>query len=139
MSTGENKSIAKRFIQIWGNGNLDIIDELADPLITVNYPVLPQIINGKKMFKKVMEGFRIAFPDSSLEIEEVIAENDNVVIGWTFSGTHKGNLSSIPATNKRVKWTGITIYQIIDGKVVKEKGEEDFLGFLRQIGVVTQF
>lgn len=85
-----------------------------------------------------MESFRLAFPDSDLQIEEEIAENDKVVIRWSFSGTHQGILLGIPATGKKVKWTGITIYQIVDGKVMEERGEEDFLGFFRQIGLVPQ-
>lgn len=83
-----------------------------------------------------MENFRSAFPDSRLIADEVIAEGDKVVIRWSFSGTHQGTLLNLPASGKTVKWTGITIYRIIDRKVVEERGEEDFLGFLRQIGVV---
>ena len=90
------------------------------------------------MFRQVMEGFRSAFPDSDLCIEEEIAEDDKVVIRWNFSGTHQGNLLGIPATGKKVSWTGITIYRIVDGKVEEERGEEDFLGFFRQIGLVLQ-
>ena len=138
MSIEENKAIARRFIQVWGKGNLDIIDELADPSLSVQYPIMHQIIRGSKMFRQVMENFRSSFPDSDLQIEEEIAEDDKVVIRWSFSGTHKGSLLGIPATQKRVNWTGITIYRIVEGKVVQERGEEDFLGFLRQIGVVPQ-
>ena len=138
MSTQENKPIARRFIQVWGKGNLDIIDELAAPSLSVQYPAMPQIIRGSKTFRKVMENFRSAFPDSDLQIEEEIAEDDKVVIRWIFSGTHQGGLLGIPATGKKVKWTGITIYQIVDGKVIEERGEEDFLGFFRQIGLVPQ-
>jgi len=138
MSTQENKTIARRFIQIWGKGNLDIIDELAAPSLSVQYPAMPQVIRGSKTFRKVMENFRSAFPDSDLHIEEEIAEDDKVVIRWGFSGTHQGSLLGIPATGKKVKWTGITIYQIVDGKVMEERGEEDFLGFFRQIGLVPQ-
>ena len=138
MSTQENRTIARRFIQVWGKGDLDIIYELAAPSLSVQYPAMPQVIRGSKAFRKVMENFRSAFPDSDLHIEEEIAEDDKVVIRWSFSGTHQGSLLGIPATGKKVKWTGITIYQIVDGKVMEEKGEEDFLGFLRQIGVVPQ-
>jgi steroid delta-isomerase-like uncharacterized protein len=138
MSTQENKAIARRFIQIWGKGNLDIIDELAAPSISVQYPVMPQVIQGSKRFRRVMEGFRSAFPDSDLQIEEEIAEDNKVVIRWIFSGTHQGSLLGIPATGKKVRWTGITIYRIADGKVLEERGEEDFLGFFRQIGLVPQ-
>jgi steroid delta-isomerase-like uncharacterized protein len=136
MSMQENKTIARRFIQVWGKGDLNIIDELASPSLSVQYPAIPKVIRGGKAFRQVMEMFRSAFPDSDLQIEEEIAEDDKVVIRWIFSGTHQGSLLGIPATGKKVKWTGITIYQIVDGKVMEEKGEEDFLGFLRQIGLV---
>jgi steroid delta-isomerase-like uncharacterized protein len=138
MSIQENKDIARRFIQIWGQGSLDLIDELGAPSLTVHYPVIPQVVQGAGVFRRVMEGFRSAFPDSALAIEEEIAEDDKVVIRWSFSGTHQGNLLGIPATGKKVSWTGITIYRIVDGKVMEEKGEEDFLGFFRQIGLVRQ-
>ena len=138
MSIEENKAIARQFIQVWGNGDLDIIDELAAPSLSVQYPVLPQVIRGSKTFRQVMDGFRSAFPDSDLQVEEEIAEDDKVVIRWSFSGTHQGSLLGIPATGKKVKWTGITIYHIVDRKVMEEKGEEDFLGFLRQIGLVPK-
>ncbi len=90
------------------------------------------------MFRRVMEGFRAAFPDSNVQVEEEIAKGDKAVIRWTFSGTHQGPLLGISATGKKIKWTGITIYRIVEGKIMEEKGEEDFLGFLRQIGVVPQ-
>jgi predicted ester cyclase len=42
----------------------------------------------------------------------------------------------IPPSGKRVTWDGITIYRIEDGKVVDERGEENGLGLLRQIGAI---
>lgn len=88
------------------------------------------------MFKRTMQDFRSAFPDSSLQIEDEIAEDDKVVVKWTFSGTHRGLFMNFPATDKKVTWTGIPINKITDGNIVLERGEEDFLGFLRQINAV---
>jgi steroid delta-isomerase-like uncharacterized protein len=138
MSPDFNKAIAREFLQIWGNGSLDIIDRLADPSITVNYPIMQMVVKNSKLFKQVMVNFRAAFPDAQIQIDEVFAEGDKVVIRWTFTGTHKGRLLHFPVSNKKVTWTGITIYQIANGKVIREQGEENFLGFLQQIGVVPQ-
>lgn len=33
-----------------------------------------------------------------------------------------------------MQWTGIVIYRIANGKVVDERGEEDYLTVLRQLG-----
>ncbi len=138
MSIQENKAIAQRFIQIWGKGSLDIIDELAAPSLVVQYPAIPQVIRGPQMFRQVMQSWRSAFPDSDLVVEDQIAEESKVVIRWSFTGTHQANLLGIPPTGTKVKLTGITIYQIADGKILEERGEEDFLGVFRQMGLIPQ-
>ena len=138
MQPEENKSIARRFVQVWGKGELDIIDELASPTLSVYYPVFPQQAKGGAAFKQELTGFRSTFTDVDIHIEEEIAEGDKVVLRWSLSGTHQGNLFGIPGTGKRIEWTGITIYRIADGKVVEERGEEDFLSILRQIGLIPE-
>jgi steroid delta-isomerase-like uncharacterized protein len=138
MSVESNKTIARRFIQVWGDGNLDVVDELAAPSLVVRYPPIPEVIRGSREFRHVLAGFRSAFPDSALRVEEEIAEGEKVVVRWSFSGTHKGSLLGLPATGRKVTWTGITIYRIVDGRVVEEQGEEDFLGFFRQVGLVRE-
>ena len=138
MSVEDNKAIARRFIQVWSDENLDTVEELAAPSLVVRYPTIPEVIRGSREFRHVLAGFRSAFPDSSLRVEEEIAEGEKVVIRWNFSGTHKGSLLGVPATGKKVSWTGMTIYRIVDGKVVEEQGEEDFLGFFRQVGLVRE-
>lgn len=136
MNTEDNREVAKRFIHIWGDGDLQLIDELADPQIEVAYPVLPRTIRGSRLFKRIMEGFRSSFPDSSLRIEETMAEDDRVLVRWTFSGTQSGPLLSFSASGKKVTWTGMTVYHFREGRIARELGEEDMLGFLRQIGEI---
>ena len=136
MDTENNKAIARRFIQVWAQGDMKLIDELASPTISVNYPIVPQGTKGREAFKKGLERFRSAFPDGELRVEEEIAEGDKVVLRWSMAGTNQGQLLNIPPTGKKAKWTGITIYQIADGKVVEERGEEDAVGLLRQLGVI---
>ena len=137
----ENKAIARRFIQVWGQGDLGIIDKLASPEFSVDYSSFPQAIKGGEAFKGLLEIFRSGFPDLNIDIEDEIAEDNKVVISWSLSGTHQGtlqggNLKGIPPTGKKVKWNGITIYKITDGKVIEEKGEEDTYGLMQQLGAI---
>ena len=141
MELEKNKAIARRFSQILGKADLGLIDELASPEITVYYPAFPQVIKGVAAFKERLTRFRAAFGDADMPIEEEIAEGDRVVLRWSFSATHQAEYppgSGIPPTGKRVKWTGITIYRIVDGKVVDERGEEDIFGLMRQLGVIPK-
>ena len=137
MDLEKNKAIARRFSQVWGKGELDIIDELASPELSVNYPIFPHAINGIEAFKQHLTRFRSAFGDADVQIEEEIAEGDKVVLCVTFSATHQAEYRGIPATGKRLKWTGIIIYRIVDSKVVEERGEEDYNAVFLQLGILS--
>jgi steroid delta-isomerase-like uncharacterized protein len=136
MTVDENTAIALRFAQIWGQGSLDLIDELASPDIIVSYPLLPAPVHGAAAFKEVIRGIRSAMPDVACEVHETIAQGNSVAGRWTMRGTQTGELNGIPPTGRRVTLTGITIYRIVDGKVVEEFGEENALGLLQQLGVI---
>lgn len=136
MSTDENKAITLRFGQVWGKGHIGIVDELASPELRVSYPLMPAPTTGIAAFKEVLKMIHGAFPDLDIEIGEPIAEGNRVAASWTMSGTHQGDLMGLPPTGKRVAWSGMTFYRIHHGKVVDETGEEDGLGFLRQLGAI---
>ena len=139
MEPDENKAIARRFSQVWGTANLDIIDELASPELIVSFPAFPDGIKGIAAFKEALARLRSAFGNADIHIEEEIAEGDKVVLRWSYSATHQAEFPpGVPATGKRMKWTGITIYRIVDGKVVEERGEEDYLSLLRQLGLIPE-
>jgi steroid delta-isomerase-like uncharacterized protein len=112
-----------------------VVDELAGADLVVSYPVLPAPARGREAFKQLLTQFHAAFPDIQFTVEDSIAEGDRVVVRWTARGTHRGDLLGIPATGKPVSWTRISVYRILDGKIVEERGEEDALGLLRQLGM----
>ena len=136
MSADDNKALARRFIQVWIPGNLGLVDELAAPDITVSYPALGEPLRGEEAFKHLLTHFHAAVPDAEVSVEEQVAEGDKVAIRWRISGTHRGELLGIAPTGKSLAWTGITIYRLAGGKVAEERGEEDALGLMRQLGVI---
>jgi len=137
----KNKDIAVRFCQVWGKGDrVSLIDEFASPEITVYYPVFPRVIKGiealKAYFTKRLPSL---FGDTDMQVEEVIAEGEKVVLRYNWSGIHRGEWPpGTPATGKRLKFTGILIYHIVDGKVVDERGEEDYLAPFRELGLLPK-
>jgi predicted ester cyclase len=137
MELEKNKAIARRYNQIWSKGDLSIIDELASPEITVYFPAMPKVIKGIEALKEYFRRYPSLFGDGDIKVEEEIAEGDKVVLRWSFSFTHLGALG-IPATGKRLKWTGISIYHIVGGKVVDERGEEDYYGAFRDLGLLPK-
>ena len=104
------------------------------PDITVIYPVLGEPVRGAAGFKQLLAHFHAACPDVEISVEESICEEDRVALCWRVSGTHRGELSGIRPTGKALGWTGITIYRLVDGRVVEERGEEAAVGLVRQLG-----
>ena len=74
------------------------------------------------------------FPDIVFTIEDLVEEGDRVAVRWHWVATHAGRFRTFDATHKRVTNSGIAIYQLRDGKVLRSWLETDRLGALQQIG-----
>jgi predicted ester cyclase len=59
-----------------------------------------------------------------------------MLVGSTFSGTHQGTFSGIPATRRSVVMLGISIYRLVDHKIAEVWSNFDELGLLQQLGVI---
>lgn len=137
MTIEENKALVRRFVQeVWGEGNLHAIDELVTPNFRIYYPLLRETVHGPEAFKQVIIRIHAGLSDVEAVSEEVIAEGDQVVVRWTLRGIHAGEIQGIPPTGKHLTLTGIGFYRLTDGKIVEERGEEDALGYMQQLGVI---
>jgi steroid delta-isomerase-like uncharacterized protein len=135
----KNKDVARRaLIEIFTEGRFELIDELVSPDY-VGYDVaMPEPMRGTDGLKQAAAGYRTAFPDMVMTVDEQIAEGDSVVTRWTARGTHQGEIFGIPATGKEATVTGITINLISDDKLVEARTNWDTLGLLQQIGAVPE-
>lgn len=136
MSIDVNIENARRLFHAWGQASDDVVDKLVTPDFTVYYPLLQQPLHGPEAFKALLRAIHAGAPDIDVVIEEIKAIDDIVLLRWSEHGTHLGELLGIPATGKRFNLTGLTLYRFRDGKVYEERGEEDALGLLQQLGVV---
>ena len=80
---------------------------------------------------------RKAFLDMQVEVEHLVADEDNVAFAYTLTGTHKGDFMGIDGTGTPIKIRGMQISRFKDGKMVERWGSSDELGILKQIG--TEF
>ena len=137
MSAEENKALARRVLEeMFNKGNMDVADELLATDYVDHDPAMPEDIHGPEGFKQYVSGYRSAFSDLHLEIEDQIAEGDKVVTRWTGTGTHDGELSGIPPTGKRVTLPGMEIVRISGGKLVEGWEGYDSMNLMRQLGVM---
>ena len=133
MSTEQNKSLARRFYDIFNSGNTQALDGVAATNYIQHSPGLPPGLEGVKMF---MGMFRAAFPDAALQFEALLAEGDRISGRWTVRGTQQGEMQGIPPTGKPVLITGIDIWRVENGKLAEHWDNWDQLGMMQQLGVM---
>ena len=137
-SSASNKVLAHRFhMDIFKQGKLDVADEILSRDFVAHVPGLPpEFTNGPEGVKKWASALRSGLSDIQITHHETIAEGDKVVIRWTGSGIHTGEMFGIPASGKSVNQTGFDLFRIANGKIVEMWQEADYLGMMRQIGAI---
>jgi predicted ester cyclase len=143
----DNKAIVGRwFDKFWGNTcDLSIVDEIAAPDMLLKYS-LHEPRRGHADIKAFMTDFRKAFPDLHFwGTADLIAEGDYVVGQWDGGGTHTGPAfsdfiqGSLAAnTGRNMRFTGITILKVVNGKIVEEIGLDDGVTALTQLGILLK-
>ena len=134
-----NKENLNKLIgQVWNKGKFDLVSELVAPQYTIHHdpgdPWERQTLDREGYKQRVLYS-RNAFPDLCFNIKEFVAAEDRVVINWILTGTHRGDLSDVPASGKKIRLSGLTIYYFSEGKISGHWQVIDRLAFLAQIGI----
>ena len=134
----QNKVLVWRFFdQAYNNDRPEVIDELfADDYVDHSAP--PGQAPGAAGTRQVYDMYRTAFPDLRVEIHDLVAEDDLVVVRATFTGTSRGPLMGAPPTGKPVQIASMVIVRLRDGLFVERWEQMDLLGLMLQLGVVSQ-
>jgi steroid delta-isomerase-like uncharacterized protein len=80
---------------------------------------------------------RKALPDMKVEVSQILAERDLVAVHWTASGTNTREGMGFPATGKKIKVDGMTIFRFKAGKICEEWSVWDMLSVMRQAGLIS--
>jgi predicted ester cyclase len=136
-STSENIALVKRFIdQVVNGGDINAVDKLWTQDMQWHSASMPDV-KGRGAYKKMLEAsVGGAFTDMHLEIMDVIAQSDKVVLYFTNSGTNTGDFMGHKATGKHAKWIGMGIYRIENGRIAEAWFSEDILGMFMQLGLI---
>jgi len=141
MNASELKQLTERVTEeVWNKGNLDILGEFyTDDFVrhSASEPDIPNL----QAYEAYLIDQHTVFPDLHLTIDELLAEEDNVAVRWTLTGTHLGRSSgpmAVPPSGKPVKITGTTFSRFVDGKMAEQWHFADMMSLLQQIGLVPQ-
>ena len=96
-----------------------------------------QEVHGLDGLRGVIGGYRTAFPDLKMTVDDLVVAGEKAVVSFTLTGTHKGDLMGIAATGKPIKVSGMVLSRLEDGRIVEEWEVLDQLTMLQQLGVVS--
>jgi steroid delta-isomerase-like uncharacterized protein len=131
----QNKELAKRYVETLNKGDFEALKELISPDYAIYSPSgYPEPTSREKLIENYKE-VQKAFSEFTWNIQDMIAAKDYVICRTMIRGTYKGGFPSIPADEKEIEFSLITIMRMEDGKVVEEWQEDDQLGFARQLGM----
>ena len=128
------KKMVVRVFASMESGDSGAFDDLiADDYVNHD---MPAPAPGRAGFKQMMVGWRAAFPDMKLTIEDVVGEGDLVATRGVFTGPHKGEFNGIPATGKRVPVPWMDMWRAKNGKLSENWVRLDMMAMLTQLGVI---
>ena len=135
MGIAENTAIVRAWFQTFNDHDREAEQQARTDDFVAHIPGSPGPLDGAgwEMFISIFLG---GFPDMRLDVEDTVAQGDQVAVRWTFHGTHTGAFLGIEPTGKRVTMSAIEINRVEDGKIAEHWVELDQLGILQQLGAV---
>jgi steroid delta-isomerase-like uncharacterized protein len=135
MNTEHLKSLTREAIAAINRGDIERAVSYTAPDCTLNGE--PYGRAGDRMRGQMMA---TAFPDGQWIIDDLIAEDDKVLMRWTFRGTHQGALASIPVppSGKEIVFSGFSLYRFADDQIIEFWEGYDRFTLLQQLGAIPQ-
>lgn len=130
----QNKALILQYIdQVWGKENIAAVEEFlsADYKRYLSPVSEPLNLEGQK---QRLIGFRTAFPDAQITVEDIFAEGDRVVFRSIMRGTHQGAFQGIPPTGRNITVGLLDVIRIENRKFIEHWGGPDLFDLIKQLG-----
>jgi predicted ester cyclase len=75
------------------------------------------------------------FPDLHLEVQDTVADEEMNAQRILFIGTHTGHFRGLPPTGRKVRFSGLEISRMVDGKAAEHWFQMDTLSMFEQLGL----
>jgi steroid delta-isomerase-like uncharacterized protein len=137
-SVAHNRRLVREWIDAFNRRDYDAEAEILRTDYVAHAPASllsePMDLKGWSDFLAM---FVQGFPDLHLEIEDVSADEHMVAQRILFTGTHTGDFNGLPPTNRKVRFSGLEMNLMVDGRVAEHWFQLDQVALLKQLGLVV--
>lgn len=134
--SASDEAVVRRFYEQMCNGRDNAI---AGDLFTAGHQIHDPQVKADAGPDGIVEAVRSyqEGADGHWQINDLFSAADKVVVRWTGSGRHIGEVNGIPPTGRQLSGIeGVVVHRMEDGKIAETWQVWDTLGFLQQLGVV---
>lgn len=133
MTTTENKDLIRELTEAWNERDDHRMAATYAPEVVVHGD--GEVRSPEEMVESE-QGIFESFPDLTATIDHLVAEDDLVVVRWSVTGTHEGELRGVAPTGEEVEYEEWALYRVEDGAITEMWAIADALGVFEQLGAV---
>jgi len=136
MTAQVNRRLLDSYVtEVWEKANLGALEDfLADDFRRHVSPTLPPLDREGQIQR--LTSFRTAFPDITLRVEDVIADDERIAFRSIITGTHLGALAGLSPTEKPITVGLVDVIRVEQGRFAEQWGGPDMADLFRQLGAV---
>jgi predicted ester cyclase len=112
------KALVLNAYRVFETGDLAQLDDIFAVDVEDRTPA-PGQASGLSGYKQVVAQFRAAFPNGTIEPDELLADNDKVVARVTLRGRHIADFFGSPPSGENVVANGIETFRFANGVIVE--------------------
>lgn len=125
----DNKNTVRAYVEAFNEGDFDAVAKLCTG------DVIIQGVLGKGGLDTVVPVWQELYRafNVQLEVEDMVAEDEVVVVRYTERGTFRGDFRGTPATGREYTIVAMEWFQFRDGKIAARWGARDSASIMRQV------
>ena len=135
MTRDEMLDLCRRWEEANNHRDFAAIADLYSATAQLERPMAGSLI-GPEGVMKINEGFFGAFPDATVTIEPPLVDGDRVAFVAEIAGTQVGSFMGLAPTGKAIRFRLVFLWDVHEGRIVRDRRLYDFTGLLVQVGVI---
>lgn len=113
----DTATLVRRFYdELWNQASESVAREILHPTLSFRGS-LGSLKSGPEGFIDYLRDVHAALAEFRCIIDDLIATDDRAAARMTFSGFHRAVFFGVPATGRRVTWSGAAFFAIADQRI----------------------
>ena len=136
MTSDTNKQICRDYFKAFLTRDAGWMEKHVAKTFIRHDPGLDFEVRGPEGVLQLHDALMPAFPDMKLDLEDLVAEDEKVLVRLVIRATDTGPFGEMAATGKPIRVPVLDLFQIRDGVLIQHWAQLDNLGMLKQLGAM---